>query len=163
MEEDCWCVDLRADNVDIGGDRNMGVIKIKYLARITPLEKISVGDWIDLRCAEDIEMKAGEFRIIPLGVAMELPKGYEAIIAPRSSTFKRYGIIAVNSIGIIDNSYCGNDDQWGFVALAMRDTVIHKDDRICQFRLLKNQEQVEFVTVEDLGNENRNGFGSTGK
>ena len=138
-------------------------IKIKYFdAGIAPLKRITKGDWIDLRAAEDIEMKAGEFRLIPLGVGMILPEGFEAHVVPRSSTFKKYGIIQTNSMGIIDNSYSGDADQWMLPALAMRDTVIPKNERICQFRIVKSQPKVEFLTVETLNDESRGGFGSTG-
>lgn len=137
-------------------------IKIKYHADIDKLEKIAKGDWIDLRCAEDVELKQGEYKLLSLGVSMEIPEGYEAHIVPRSSTFKNFGIIQTNCIGIIDNSYCGDNDIWRFPALAMRDTVIHKNDRICQFRLVKNQDKIAFNTVEKLGNKDRNGIGSTG-
>ena len=138
-------------------------IKVKYLADIEPIKEIKNGDWIDLRSAVDIEMVAGQFYLIPLGVAMELPKGYEAHVVPRSSTFKHFGVIQTNHMGVIDNSYCGDNDQWHFPALAVRDTVIHKNDRICQFRIAKSMESVEMETVETLGNENRGGIGSTGK
>ena len=138
-------------------------IKIKYLADIEPVQAISQGDWLDLRCAEDIEMKAGEYKLIPLGVAMELPKGYEAIVAPRSSTFKNFGIILANSIGVIDESYCGDNDQWHFPAIALRDTKIKRNDRICQFRIQEHQPVINFITVANLGNPDRNGLGSTGK
>ena len=137
-------------------------IKVKYHNDIKPIVVEDKGDWIDLRAAEDVEMKAGEFRIIPLGVSMGLPEGYEAHVSPRSSTFKKWGIIQANSIGVIDNSYCGDDDVWGFPAIALRDTVIYKNDRICQFRIVKNQPEVELVEVEHLEGENRGGFGSTG-
>lgn len=142
----------------------MNTIKIKYLSNeIEKLEKISVGDWIDLRCAKETILKAGEFALIPLGVAMQLPKGYEALMVPRSSTFKHFGIIQTNSMGIIDESYSGDNDQWHFPAYAMRDTVIHVNDRICQFRIVKHQPEIEFQKVEDLGNLDRGGIGSTGK
>ena len=138
-------------------------IRIKYFTDdIDRIKPISKGDWIDLRRAESVTLKAGEFRLIPLGVAMELPEGYEAHVAPRSSTFKNYGIIQANSIGIIDNSYNGDNDQWFYPALAVRDTVINKNDRICQFRIMEIQPAVEFETVERLGNEDRGGWGSTG-
>ena len=137
-------------------------IKVKYHNDIKPIVVEDKGDWIDLRAAEDVEMKAGEFRIIPLGVSMKLPEGYEAHVSPRSSTFKKWGIIQANSIGVIDNSYCGDGDIWGFPAIALRDTVIYKNDRICQFRIVKNQPEVELVEVEHLEGENRGGFGSTG-
>ena len=140
----------------------METIKIKYLRDIQKIVKISVGDWIDLRCAEDITMKAGDFRMIPLGVAMELPRGYEAIVAPRSSTFKKYGVILANSIGIIDESYKGDNDEWNFLAYAVRDTVIQKNERICQFRILPHQPFIQLREVESLGNPDRGGIGSTG-
>lgn len=137
-------------------------IKIKYHTDIDKIEKIAVGDWIDLRAAETVVLKKNEFKIISLGISMELPSGYEAIVAPRSSTYKKYGIIMSNSIGVIDSSYCGNDDIWGFPAIALKNTTINKNDRICQFRIQKIQPKVEFVEVDDLENENRQGFGSTG-
>lgn len=138
-------------------------IKIKYFGDVEHVEKISVGDWIDLRCSEDIEMRKGEYRIIPLGVAMELPKGYEALVAPRSSTFKKYKILLTNSVGVIDCSYNGDSDMWCFPAYATEDTKIEKNTRICQFRLIKNQPEIEFEEVDRLGNEDRGGLGSTGE
>lgn len=138
-------------------------IKIKYFTdKINKIEKISIGDWNDLRAAETVELKAGEFALIPLGVGMILPKGFEAYIVPRSSTFKNYYIIQTNSIGIIDNSYCGNNDQWMMPVYATRDTVINMNDRICQFRIVKNQPKLKFKVVDIFNNKNRNGFGSTG-
>ena len=138
-------------------------ILIKYHTDIPHLEFIDgKSDWIDLRAAEDVEMKAGDFKIISLGISVKLPEGYEAHIAPRSSTYKHFGIIEANSMGIIDSSYCGEDDIWGFPALAMRDTVIHKGDRICQFRIMKKMEPVELVEVAHMNDESRGGFGSTG-
>lgn len=138
-------------------------IKIRYHADILPLEKTEKGDWIDLRAAEDVELKAGDFKIISLGVSMKLPDGYEAVIIPRSSTFKHWGILQTNHFGLIDNSYCGDDDIWMFPALAFKDTVIHKNDRICQFRIQKKMEVVEFETVDKLDSVSRGGFGSSGK
>lgn len=138
-------------------------IKIKYFDKeIDKLEKIAKGDLIDLRSAETVEMKAGEYRLIKLGIGIKLPKGFEAHVYPRSSTFKNFGIILANSVGIIDNSYCGDDDQWCFPAIALRDTVIHKNDRICQFRIMENQPKLEFVEVDKLDDVSRNGIGSTG-
>ena len=119
-------------------------------------------DWIDLRAAETVEFKAGEFKLIPLGVAMKLPAGYEALVAPRSSTFKNFGILQANSLGIIDESYCGDNDQWRFPAYAVRDTVVHVNDRICQFRLIEHQPRLSFAPVEHLDGPDRGGFGSTG-
>lgn len=138
-------------------------IKIKYLRDIEKLEILSCGDWIDLRAAEDTELYAGEYKMIPLGVAMELPLGHEALVAPRSSTFKKYGIQMANSIGIIDESYKGDGDEWHFPAYATRNTVIKKNERICQFRLIEHQPGVVFLEVNKLGNDDRGGFGSTGK
>lgn len=138
-------------------------IKIKYLNdSITHLEKIEKGDWIDLRSAEDVELKQGEHKLIHLGVAMQLPKRYEAHIVPRSSTFKKWGIIQTNHMGVIDNTYCGDDDWWFMSVYATRDVKIEKNDRICQFRIEKKMPKVKFETVEVLGNENRGGHGSTG-
>lgn len=143
----------------------MEKIKIKYVDPTMPkLEYIDgeKSDWIDLRSAETVTMEPGDFKIISLGVAMELPEGYEAHILPRSSTFKKFGIILSNSEGIIDHSYCGDKDIWGFPAIALRPTTIYRGDRICQFRIVKKQPQVKFEEVESLGNDNRGGFGSTG-
>ena len=137
-------------------------VLIKYHDGVEPIKKIDTGDWIDLRTAEDVELKAGEFKIISLGVSMKLPDGYEAVIIPRSSTFKTWGIIQTNHFGLIDNSYCGDDDVWKFPALAMRDTVIPKNSRICQFRIQKKMENIILTTVDHLGFENRGGIGSTG-
>ena len=139
-------------------------VYIKYFDQeITRIEKITQGDWIDLRSAETVEMKAGELRVIRLGVGMILPEGYEAHVAPRSSTYKNFGIIQTNSIGIIDHSYCGEEDEWKMSAYALRDTVIHKNDRICQFRIVENQPRLTFTRVAHLDGPDRGGFGSTGK
>lgn len=139
-------------------------IKIKYfdneIDKITNIEGKS--DWYDLRAAETVTLKAGEFKLIPLGVGMILPEGYEANIVPRSSTFKRYGIIQTNHYGVIDNSYSGNNDQWMFPAYATRDVIINKNDRICQFRINKRQPAYTFEEVEYLNSVSRGGIGSTG-
>lgn len=142
----------------------MEKIKIKYISdKIEKLKYIDgKSDWIDLRVAERVTLKKGEFKLISLGVAMELPSGYEAHIVPRSSTFKNFGVIQTNHCGIIDESYCSNEDIWMFPALAMRDTEININDRICQFRIIKHQPTIEFEEVNDLDNEARGGFGSTG-
>ena len=137
-------------------------IKIKYKEGVYPITILPNGDWIDLRCAEDTTLKAGEFKYIPLGVAMQLPDGFEAIVVPRSSTFAKYGVLQTNSMGVIDNSYCGNNDWWHFPALAMRDTFIPKNARICQFRLLPNQMNIIMQKVNQLSNNDRGGLGSTG-
>ena len=139
-------------------------IKIKYFEDIEPIRFIeNKSDWYDLRAAEEVEMKAGEYRLIKLGIGMQLPKGYEAHVAPRSGTFKNFGIIQANSVAVIDESYCGDNDQWYYPAIALRDTVIHKNDRICQFRIMEHQPPVQFVKVEHLEGKDRGGFGTTGK
>lgn len=138
-------------------------IKIKYFnPKSTRLSKIVKGDWIDLRAGETVELKAGDFKLIPLGVAMELPNKYEAHVAPRGSTFKNYGTLETNSVGVVDESYKGDDDQWFMPVYATRDTVIEFDDRICQFRIMEKMPKVEFEEVDVLGNENRGSHGSTG-
>ena len=137
-------------------------IKIKYFTDIIPLKQISIGNWIDLRLAENVSLKAGDFKILPLGVAIKLHDGYEAHIVPRSSTYKTYGLIQSNGIGIIDNSYSGNNDQWMFPVIATRDVELVKNDRISQFRIMEIQPNIEFEIVEDLDPTDRGGFGSTG-
>lgn len=139
-------------------------LNIKYFNKeMTKIKNIEgKSDWYDLRSSENIELHKGEFALINLGVAMELPKGYEAHIVPRSSTFKNYGIIQTNGVGIIDNSYCGNNDAWMMPVYATRDTEIKFDERICQFRIFKKQPNIEFVEKHELEGEDRGGFGSTG-
>lgn len=141
----------------------METIKIKYFDKeIDKIEKINKGDLIDLRAAETAEMKKGDFKLIKLGVGMKLPDGYKANMYPRSSTYKNFGIIQANSVGQIDNSYSGDSDEWRFPAIALRDTVIHKNDRICQFEIQKIQPEITFEEVEHLDEESRGGIGSTG-
>lgn len=141
----------------------MEQIKIIYHNKnMGKIENLAVGDWYDLRAAETVEMQAGEFKLISLGISMKLPEGYEAHMAPRSSTFKKWGILQTNSVAVIDNSYSGTNDIWRYPALAMRDTTIYEGDRICQFRIVKIQPEVEFIEVEELDIEDRKGFGSTG-
>lgn len=138
-------------------------IKIKYFTDMEPLQYVAgKSDWIDLRAAETVSLIPGDFKLIPLGVAMELPAGYEAHIVPRSSTFKNYGILQTNHMGIVDETYCGDNDQWFFPAYAMKLTTINKGDRICQFRIVEHQPKIEFQTVEHLDNVDRGGHGSTG-
>lgn len=143
----------------------MKTIRIKYFSE--EIEKLSYiagkSDWIDLRAAKEIALKKGEFALIPLGVGMELPKGYEAHVIPRSSTYKNFGILQANSCGLVDESYCGDHDQWFFPALAVRDTVIHVNDRICQFRIMEHQPEITFEETQVLAAEDRGGFGSTGR
>lgn len=143
----------------------MQTIKIKYFS--DKIEKLTYidgkSDWIDLRAADDVILKKGDFKLIPLGVGMKLPDGYEAHVVPRSSTFKNFGIIQTNHQGVIDCSYCGDNDQWFMPVLAVRDTEIHVNDRICQFRIMENQPKIEFEEVLSLDGVDRGGFGSTGK
>lgn len=139
-------------------------IEIKYFdSDMLKIRKIHNGDWIDLRVAETVELKAGEYRLLRLGVGMILPNGYEAHVVPRSSTPSKFGIMCANSIGIIDNSYCGDKDEWKFPAVAIRDTKIEKGDRIAQFRIVKNQPRIRFKTVFHLKEISRGGIGSTGR
>lgn len=138
-------------------------IPIKYFSEaIEHIQKIDVGDWIDLRAAEDVVLRSGEYKLIRLGVGMILPDGYEAHVVPRSSTFKNFGIIQANSFGVIDNSYSGDADEWHFPAVALRDTSIKTGDRICQFRIARKQPPIDFLTVDRLNTESRGGIGSTG-
>ena len=143
----------------------MAQIKIKYFTdKIEKLRYIDgKSDWIDLRCAEEISLKKGEWKLVPLGVAMQLPAGYEAHIVPRSSTFKNFGIIQTNHCGVVDASYCGDNDQWYMPVLAVRDTEIHINDRICQFRIVENQPPIDFEECDHLEGADRGGFGTTGK
>ena len=142
----------------------MEEIRIRYISKeIEPLKPIGgKSDWIDLRSAENVEMKAGDFRLIRLGVAMQLPEGYEAYVVARSSAFRNFGIIQANTFGVVDESYCGNDDEWCFPVYAVRDTRISVNDRIAQFRIMKHQPAISFKEVDSLTGESRGGFGTTG-
>ena len=142
-------------------------ISIKYFTnkdgeKQQPIEKIEKGDWIDLRSNEEISLRKGEFRLIHLGVGMKLPDGYEAHLAPRSSTFKKWHILQTNSFGVIDNSYSGDKDEWMLPVYATEDTTIYRGDRICQFRIIEKQPEIKFTEVESLDAVSRGGFGSTG-
>lgn len=146
-------------------------IKIKYHTDIQKIQKVAMGDFIDLRAAESVFIPFGKMVKVSLGISMQLPKGYEAHVVPRSSTFEKWGVICVNSMGIIDNSYCGDNDVWKFPAFCLeprtmkngvQGTMIHKGDRICQFRIVENQPVIEFEEVAVLGNKDRGSFGSTG-
>lgn len=140
----------------------MITIQVRYHGCVPPLQKLPQGDWIDLRAAETVALRAGEYRLISLGVSMRLPKGYEAHIAPRSSTFQKWGVLQANSLGVIDESYCGDGDIWYFPAVALRDTVIEQGDRICQFRIVKKMPDVALEEVAFLSAPDRGGIGSTG-
>jgi len=141
----------------------MNINIVYHDPELQKIEKIDTGDWIDLRAAEDVYMKAGDFRLISLGVSMKLPAGFEAHIVPRSSTFKTWGILQTNSMGVIDNSYSGTNDVWKFPALATRDVQIKKNDRICQFRIIQKMPYVTMNEVDKLDDTDRGGFGSTGR
>jgi dUTP pyrophosphatase len=137
-------------------------IQIKYHAPIEKIGRIEQGDWIDLRAAEDVTLKAGESRLISLGISMRLPAGYEAHIVPRSSTFSRWGILQTNSMGVVDESYAGENDIWRMPVYAVRDTEIRRNDRICQFRIVEKMPPVALEEVDGMERESRGGFGSTG-
>lgn len=139
-------------------------IRVKYFVPgLEPIQKIAVGDWIDIRAGETVTMKKGDYYLIRMGIGMILPEGYEALVLPRSSTPYKFGIVAANSMGVIDNSYCGDADEWKFPAVAIRDTIIRKGDRIAQFRIVENQPRLVFETVANLKPNSRGGIGSTGK
>jgi dUTP pyrophosphatase len=174
---DGWYLERRYSVVEGGGqtvrliadlvkytEKKTVTIPIKFFdSAVMKIEKIDVGDWIDLKSAEDVTLKANEYKRIRLGVAMALPHGYEAHVLCRSSTPEKFGIICANSMGVIDNSYSGDSDEWQFPAVALRDTVIRKGDRIAQFRIMRNQPNIEFKVVDKLSDHSRGGFGSTGK
>lgn len=140
-------------------------LKIKY--HVKELEKLRYidgkSDWIDLRVAENVSMKQGEYRLISMGISVEIPKGYEMLIVPRSSAYKNFGILQTNAMGVVDESFCGDNDIIHMPILAMRDTEIHINDRIGQFRLMPHQPEVHFIEVDHLDNEDRGGFGTTGR
>lgn len=140
----------------------MEMIIIKYHSDVERITQIPNGDWYDLRSAEDVQLKAGEFKLISLGISMKIPDGYEAHLAPRSSTFMKWGILQTNSVGVIDQSYSGNNDIWKMPAYATRDTVISKGDRICQFRIIQKQPQLNFIETDNMEAPDRGGFGSSG-
>lgn len=154
---------IKSNTKKIVISNNTEKIKVKYFATISHIEKIQQGDLIDLRCAKEMIIHKGNLELIPLGVAMQLPKGYKANLYPRSSTFKKFHILMANSVGQIDNSYCGDNDQWMFAAYATEDTYIPFNERIAQFEIVKIQPTIEFEEVEHLTNTDRNGFGSTDK
>lgn len=139
---------------------------IKIVYHTDQIDKLTYidgkSDWIDLRAAQDVTFRAGEFKLVSLGVSMQLPEGFEAHVVPRSSTFKNYGLIQTNSCGIIDQTYCGQNDIWRWPAYATRDVTVHVNDRICQFRIVENQPKIHFDEVGFLDSEDRGGFGSTG-
>ena len=143
------------------------VIKVKYHSDIDHLKQIKIGEAIDVRAAEDVYLNLLEYHEIPLGFSCKVPDGYFPILMPRSSTFKKYGIIEVNSVGLIDSSFCGNNDQWAMPVVSLRSDVhIPKNERIGQFVIVKKlteTKNVEFQTVDDLESEDRGGLGSTGR
>lgn len=148
--------------VQVGDSVSSVSIKVNVLVDGCCPKQFENGDWVDLYTSEDTVLKSGDFKYIPLGVAMELPKGYEALMAPRSSTFKNWGLLQSNSIGVFDESFCGDDDVWMFPVYATREVIIPKGTRLCQFRVIEHQPTIEFDEVETLGNPNRGGWGSSG-
>lgn len=141
----------------------MLTLQVKYHSKeIEKIKKIEKGDWIDLRSAENVSLKAGQFKLISLGVSMKIPEGYEAHLAPRSSTFKTWHILQTNSIGVVDNSYSGNNDIWMMPVYATEDTTININDRICQFRIMEKMPEIVFEEVDNLEGPDRGGIGSTG-
>lgn len=144
--------------------KNYLLVNIKYhVDELIKADQTDIGDWIDLRAAENIELKAGETALVSLGISMKLPEGYEANIVPRSSTLKNFGVLQGNHFAVIDNKYSGTNDIWKYSVYAVRDTKISLNDRICQFRLNKIQPVICFNEVDSLDAEDRGGFGSTGK
>ncbi|VYU43042.1 deoxyuridine 5'-triphosphate nucleotidohydrolase [Clostridium tertium] len=148
------------------------IIRIKYFEGATRLSKISKGDWIDVYANKDMFIKEGERAMIPLGFALELPNGWEGHLAPRSSTFKTWGIIQTNSIGVVDSSYIGDNDQWHMPVFCIqgkneqdgvKGTFIERGDKVAQFRIMEVMPSIEFEEVDTFGNKDRGGFGSTGK
>jgi dUTP pyrophosphatase len=137
-------------------------IKVKYKENSPELTQTDKGGCIDLYNYNDLTLKRGEFGFIDFGIAIELPQGYDAIILPRSSTFKKYGLLLTNSAGYIDNSYNGDNDYWLGCVYATRDIQIPAGTRCFQFRLVKTQPSLQIVSVDSLGNEDRSGFGSSG-
>lgn len=153
------------NRVNESGNNQKEVIRVKYhseeIQRLAYIDGKS--DWVDLRSAEDVQLKKGEFRLISLGVSIQLPAGYEAVLVPRSSAYKSFGIIQTNHMGVIDETYCGDNDIWRMPVLAVRDTHIQVNDRICQFRIQRHQPRLVFEEVQQLENQDRGGFGSTGR
>ena len=145
-------------------DNNLNIDVMYHNPELIPINFLENGDWIDLRAAKEYKLFSGDFVLIDLGISMKLPEGYEAHIVPRSSTYKNWGLIQTNGIGIIDNSYCGENDRWMMPVLATKGTDIHVNDRICQFRIVKKMpSNIKINTVEHLNTQDRGGFGSTGK
>ena len=146
-------------------------IRIKYFDEATKLKKIQKGNWIDVYANRDIFVKEGERAMIPLGFALELPRGWEAHLAPRSSTFKTWGIIQTNSVGVVDDTYIGDNDQWHMPVFCLKGkdieneikgSWIRKGDKIGQFRIMEVMPEIQFEEVKSFGNEDRGGFGTTG-
>ncbi|ABG85823.1 dUTP diphosphatase [Clostridium perfringens] len=151
------------------------IIRIKYFDNATKLKKITKGNWIDIYANKDIFVKCGERAMVPLGFALELPEGWEGHLAPRSSTFKTWGIIQTNSVGVVDDTYIGDNDQWHMPVYCLqgkdiesengeevKGTWIRKGDKIGQFRIMEVMPEIEFEEVESFGNKDRGGFGTTG-
>ena len=159
----CECFNDSANNNINKIDNKINIDVMYHNPDLIPINLLEKGDWIDLRAAKEYKLFSGEFYLIDLGISIKLPEGYEAHIVPRSSSFKNWGIIQTNGIGIIDNSYCGEDDVWMMPVLATKGADIHVNDRVCQFRIVKKMpNNIKINTVEHLNTQNRGGFGSTG-
>lgn len=140
---------------------NIGVF---YLKDDSPrLKKIEHGDWIDLYADENYDLLPGDFALISLGVIIQLPEGYEAHLAPRSSTFKNFGVIQTNGVGVVDESYRGPEDIWRMPVFALRPSTIRRGDKIAQFRIMKKMEDISITEISEVIGDSRGGFGSTGK
>lgn len=146
-------------------------LRIKYFEGATRLQKIAKGNWIDVYANKDVFIKVGDRAMVPLGFALELPQGWEGHLAPRSSTFKTWGIIQTNSIGVVDDTYIGDNDQWHMPVFCLQGkhieveeqgTWIRKGDKIGQFRIMEVMPEIEFEEVDTFGNSDRGGFGTTG-
>lgn len=159
----CECFNDSANNNINKIDNKIDIDVMYHNPDLIPINLLEKGDWIDLRAAKEYKLFSGEFYLIDLGISIKLPEGYEAHIVPRSSSFKNWGIIQTNGIGIIDNSYCGENDVWMMPVLATKGADIHVNDRVCQFRIVKKMSNnIEINTVEHLNTQDRGGFGSTG-
>lgn len=147
-------------------------IRIKYFDNAVKLKKIAKGNWIDVYANKDVFVEEGSRAMVPLGFALELPEGWEGHLAPRSSTFKTWGVIQTNSVGVVDDTYIGDNDQWHMPVFCLqgkdiqddkKGTLIKIGDKIGQFRIMEVMPQIEFVEVDSFGNEDRGGFGTSGK
>jgi len=159
LTETLWQIQVSTKNQN----KNMDILVKYFKADTKRIARIEKGDWIDLSSDDTIHLSPGDFKLVPLGIAVKLPIGYEAHLAPRSSTFKNWGVIQTNGVGIVDESYCGDGDQWFMPVYATRETTINRGDRICQFRIVQKMPIVNIIEAEKMEDKNRGGHGSTGK